>query len=171
MSTIKQARPLRPRKWAGAVSNPQMMSVDTWSGYRVTIGDPAGPQHDFRHEVSDEELGAAVLDCLSHSRFLDTPELQDELFHPDAAARSYASWIERLMRFCGYKTKRALFKDMLSCSIEQEDGTITIRPSRHEKLEAWSAEGFTDADNVVIRADAPPGEIGAALREALRRCV
>jgi hypothetical protein len=121
--------------------------------------------------VSDEELGAAVLDCLAHSRFLHTPELQDELFHPDAAARSYAAWIERLMRFGGYKTKRALFKDMLSCQIEQEDDTITMRPSRHEKLEAWSGEGFTDADNVVIRTDAPPGEIGAALREAFRRCV
>jgi hypothetical protein len=148
-----------------------MVSVDTWSGYRGTIGDPTGPQYDFRQDVSDEELGAAVLNCLAHSRFLDTPELQDELFHPDAAARSYAAWIERLMRFGGYKTKRALFKDMLSCQIEQEDDTITMRPSRHEKLEAWSGEGFTDADNVVIRTDAPPGEIGAALREAFRRCV
>ncbi len=171
MNAIKPARPLRPRKWAGAKATPTLVTVGTRSGYRGTALDLAGAQYAFRHEVSDQELGAAVLECLAHSRFLDTPELQDELFHPDAAARSYAAWIERLMRFGGYKTKRALFKDMLSCSIEQEDGTITIRPSRHEKLEAWSAEGFTDADNVVIRADAPPGEIGSALREAFRRCV
>ena len=112
-----------------------------------------------------------MLDCLTHSRFLDSAEQRALLFHPDAVALSYAAWIERLMRFGGYKTKRALFKDMLSCMIEQEDDTITMRPSRHEKLEAWSGEGFTEGDNVLVDADASPDQIGAALREAFRRCV
>jgi CDI immunity protein len=164
------ARPIKNRKWAGAFSNGAIVSVDTWSGYASTVGDRAGPQHDLRHDVSDEVLGGAVLDCLSHSRFLDTAELRAELFHPDAVARSYAAWVERLVNFGGYKTRRALFKQMLSCSVEQEDDTITIRPSHHEKLEGWSGQGFSESDNVVISAAESQAAIGAALREAFRRC-
>jgi hypothetical protein len=150
--------------------NAELITVDTWSGYARRVMDPTGPQHDMRLDVGDEELGAAVLDCLSKSRFLDTEELRAKLFDYETGQRNYAAWIERLMQFGGYKTKRVLFKKMMSCSIEQEDDTITIRPSHHEKLEGWSGKGLTDADNVVVSASAPPEAIGAALREAFRRC-
>lgn len=170
MSIAKQARPLRPRKWAEAMKTPEITTVDTWSGYARTVSDSAGAQYDFHADVSDEALGAAVIDCLAQSRFLDTPELRAELFHPDAVARSYAAWIERLTRFGGYKSRRALFKEMLNCSIEQEDDMITMRPSHHEKLEGWSADGISEADHVVISASETLSAVGAALREAFRRC-
>jgi hypothetical protein len=163
-------RPVKPRKWASACANAKMLAVDTCSGYRGTVGDPAGPHYDFSPDVTDEALGAAVLDCLAHSRFLDTSELRAELFHPHAVATAYASWIERLMQFGGVKTKRALLKDMDCCWIEQDGDAITIQPTHHEKLEGWSGDGFTDADHVVISAQESPSAIGAALREAFRRC-
>ncbi len=37
----------------------------------------------------------------------------------------------------GYKTKKALFKDMKHCTIHCVNGVIKISPYRHEKLEAW----------------------------------
>jgi hypothetical protein len=111
-----------------------------------------------------------VLDCLGHSRFLDTPELRAELFHPDAIARDYATWIKRLQKFGAYKTRRALFKDMQNCGIECDGNVITMRPSRHEKPEGWSGEGFSEADNVLVPANASPAKIGIALRECFRRC-
>jgi hypothetical protein len=159
-----------PAKWARAKINREILTVDSRSGYRGTVGDPLGVQHDFCADVDNGILGSALLDCLAHSRFLDEPELRAELFHPEAVQRSYATWVERLMEFGSYKTRRALFKQMMSCSIKQEEDTITITPSHHEKLEGWSGMGFTDADNVVISASEPPAVIGAALREALRRC-
>jgi len=132
--------------------------------------DPAGGKHDMRPDVSDETLGLAVKDCLSRSRFLDTEESRATLYDFEAGQRAYLSWIERLMQLGGYKTRRALFKRMMSCGIEQEDDTITIRPTHHEKLEGWSGQGFTPVDYVVVPASASPAEIGAALREAFRRC-
>jgi len=132
--------------------------------------DPDGAQHDMLPNVSDQTLGMAVLDCLSRSRFLDTEESRAQLYDFEAGQRSYLVWIDRLMRFGGYKTRRALFKQMASCGIEQEDDVITIRPSHHEKLEGWSGKGFSEADYVVISASASPAEIGAALREAFKRC-
>lgn len=162
--------PVKPRKWASAYANAKLLAINTCSGYRGTVGDPAGPHHDFSPGASDEALGGALLDCLAHSRFLDTPELRAELFHPDAVAHYYATWIERLMQFGGFKTKRALLMGMQCCEIEQEGDSITIEPTHHEKLEAWSGEGFTKADHVVISAQESLSAIGAALREALRRC-
>ena len=170
MNSLRQARPIRPRKWADANMNDELLTVSTWSGYRMQTGDPSGVQYDFRVDASDELLGSAILDCLSRSRFLDTEESRAELFDFETGQRNYLNWIERLMQFGGYKTRRALFKQMARCGIEQEDGTITIRPTHHEKLEGWSGQGFTPADYVVVPASAVPAEIGAALREAFRRC-
>lgn len=161
---------VKPRKWASAHANPKLFVIGTCSGYRGTVSDSAGPRYDFSPNVTDEELGEAVLDCLAHSRFLDTPELRAELFHPDAVARDYAAWIERLMQFGGFRTKRALFKDMMCCEIEQDGDVITIEPTHHEKLEGWSGDGLTEADRVVVSVQESPSAIGMALREAFRRC-
>lgn len=163
-------RTVTPKKWASSYRNGKLITIETWSGYARQVGDPAGPHYDFAPDESDGSLGSAVLDCLAHSRFLDTAELRAELFHPEALSRSYAAWIERLMLRSGSKSKRALLKDMQCCEIEQESDTITIRPTHHEKLDGWSGEGFIDVDNVVISAKEPPAVIGAALREAFRRC-
>jgi hypothetical protein len=158
------------RKWADAYMNSEMISIGTMSGLARQVGDPAGAQHDMRLEVADDALGLAIVDCLSRSRFLDTEEARLALFAFEAGQRNYLAWIERLMKFGGYETRRALFKQMASCGIEQEGDTITIRPSHHERLEGWSGRGFTAVDYVVIPASAPPAAIGAALHEAFRRC-
>lgn len=73
-----------------------------------------------------------------------------------------------LMDRYGYKTKRALFKDMKHSIIHLTHGEITISPMRHEKLEAW--EGLELSENVIITVDNSPSEIGEGLRLALTRC-
>ncbi|XBS71987.1 contact-dependent growth inhibition system immunity protein [Acerihabitans sp. KWT182] len=47
---------------------------------------------------------------------------------------------------------------------------LRISPSQHEKRDAWSGDGLTDADDPVLPADSSPAEIGAALRLAFSRC-
>lgn len=170
MNSLRQEKPIRHCKWADANMNDELITVATWSGYRMQAGDPSGAQHDFLVDVSDESIGAAILDCLSRSRFLETEESRAALFDFEAGQRNYLAWIERLMLFGGYKARRALFKQMARCGIEQSDDTITIRPTHHEKLEGWSGKGFTETDYVVISTSAPLAAIGAALREAFRRC-
>jgi hypothetical protein len=110
-----------------------------------------------------------MTECLVASRFIESKEEWKEF--SANREQAYEDFVRMLMASGNYGSRRELFKAMASCGIEQVSGQITIRPTRHRKLEAWNGEGFTDADNVVIRADAPPGEIGAALREAFRRCV
>ena len=75
-----------------------------------------------------------------------------------------------LMDKYDYKTKSALFKNMRKCGVHLVNNTITIRPSFHEKLEAWSGDRFNETDYVVLCADSTTFEIGAGLRLALSRC-
>ena len=59
---------------------------------------------------------------------------------------------------------------MMRCSIEISDGRLTISPSCHEKLEAWSGKGLTEDDDVVLSVNSTTEEIGAGLRLAFSRC-
>ncbi|EHT1891010.1 CDI system immunity protein CdiI-o11, partial [Escherichia coli] len=91
-------------------------------------------------------------------------------FDLEKSKEQYAAWIATLMEKYGYRTKRALFKNMKKVGIHLVNDVITIRPSFHEKLEAWSGNRINESDYVVLPADSSPTEIGSGLRLALSRC-
>lgn len=172
---------LVPRAWAGIKVNKELLCVQTYSGYRGCQADYKGVMHLLTPDAPEQVIGEALLDALSKSRFVLPEPRSDVWIHPeatfdselydfDAAAQRYKDWISQLMSQYGYKTKRALFKDMKSCSVESKDGQIIIRPSRHEKLEGWGDTGKGGSDHVVIPDNSTPVEFGAALRLALSRC-
>lgn len=157
-----------PKRWAAAYSNPKIIAVRTLSGFRATLGDPSGPTFIFGTEALNSELGDSILDCLGHSRFIrEEKELQTLHSGREAA---YSQFVEKLLLAGSYKTRRALFNMMVHCNIEKLDDKITIRPTFHRALEAWSGETFTAADSVVVSSDCSPTALGEALREAFRRC-
>src|SRR5687767_5276370 len=117
--------------WAGAVSNGDFVCVETYSGYRSSQSDPKGKQYLLSPDVSDQELGAAVLDALAHSRFV-TPQEDLDLFECDSLVLRYKEWVQSVMKKYRYKSKRAMFKNMKNCSIEKREGIIEISPWHHE---------------------------------------
>jgi hypothetical protein len=155
--------------WSHALTNGDFICVETYSGYRSSIRDPSGPQHLLQPSAGDDEVGLAILDCLSHSRFV-TPREDAALFDYELGKQRYSRWVGTIMTKYRYTTKRALFKNMKSCGIECCDGLITIRPSHHDKLEGWSGEGIRKEDYAIIRWGSNPVAIGAALRLAFDRC-
>ena len=152
---------------ASASNNGDFVSIQTYSGYSLSMIDPEAKEHLLSPNASDEELGKAVLDALDQSRFLPIEQARSLRLNVE---QNYKNWIEQMKARYGYKTKNALFKKMMSCGIQLDDGIITIRPSLHEKLEGWSGDGIKEEDYVKISADSPPAEIGAALRLAFKRC-
>lgn len=167
--------------WADAKMNKDFVSIKTFSGYRSSQADPQGVEHFFSPDVADKELGFAVLDALAHSRFVLPEPRKDVWIHPEATFdmelydynltnQRYDQWVGSTLERYSYKTKRALFKDMKKCSIESNRGQITIRPSYHEKLEAWSGKGVSESDYVIIPSGSSPSDVGAALRLAFSRC-
>lgn len=170
-----------PRAWASVKLNKEFLCIQTYSGYGSSRADYKGAMYLMSPDAADQEVGEAVLDALSKSRFVLPEPRTDVWIHPaatfdrdlydlDSMMKRYKDWVAGLMGKYGYKTKRALFKDMKSCNVEGKLGILKMTPSHHEKLEAWSGDGFTESDNVVIAADSSPDQVGFALRLALSRC-
>ena len=149
--------------------NQDFIIVVTYSGYRRTTRDPEGVQTILPLDVSDEELGQVTLLALAKSRIIDVSEL-GPLINRDNVKKRYDAWVADLMAKYNYKTKRALFKNMMQCSVEIRDGCLTISPFCHEKLEAWSGKGLTEDDDVILPVNSTTEEIGAGVRLAFSRC-
>ncbi|CNE32448.1 CdiI family contact-dependent growth inhibition immunity protein [Yersinia mollaretii] len=155
--------------WASVYSTNEFLSIETDSGLGRVRGDPLFPPHLLRPDTDDKIIGNIILKALLDSRTLSLEEYGD-FFNLEKSKEQYAAWIAMLMEKYGYKTKRALFKDMKNCSIHCINDLIIISPTHHEKLESWSGKGINESDNVVISVNESPAEIGAALRLALSRC-
>ena len=155
--------------YASAYQNQDFIYIETHSGYRGTAADPDGVQILLPPDASNEDLGKATLAALSKSRIIDISEIAT-FFDLDKTMKNYNNWVADLMNKYGYKTKRALFKNMMSSDIEIRNGVLTIYPTHHEKLEGWGGDGFTDDDNVVLPINSTAEEIGAGLRLAFSRC-
>lgn len=166
----RRKKPIIVPNWSKTVSalmNEDFLSLQSYCGYSLAMIDPDAPEYLFNLDVADEELGSAILSALENSRFIPYDEI--ESFKANIEG-SYQDWISKLMNRYGCKTKRSLFKNMKSCGIYCEDGLIVIRPSHHEKLEAWSGTGIREEDYVKLPDNSEPSEIGAALRLAFSRC-
>ena len=154
--------------WAVFYANEEALIVQTCSGLGLTAIDHLYPPHILPLDTDNETLGTTVLQALANSRTFvyDSPEDQD-FFDTEKFRQRYEDWVANLCGNLGYKTRRALFKNMMSGDIWLHSGCLKISPSRHVKLEAW---GAIDADDVILSLDNSPEEIGSGLRLALSRC-
>jgi hypothetical protein len=160
----------KPKKRAAAYATKEFITIHTYSGLGRFAMDPAGKQLFFPTDASDEKLGDGVLQALSVSRFLSPDEI-GAFFNLEVTNKNYEDWVELLIQEFGYKSRRALFKNMMRCSIERVDGVTTIRPSKHEKLEAWDGEGIESKDYEIIDETASDAEIGQALKRCFAKCI
>ena len=150
--------------------NARFISIKTASGNGLIRSDYRGVETLLDPNADDLALGNAVLAALAKSRYI-FPEEDMELYDWAKSNERYETWVAGLMTSYGYKTRGALFKSMLSCSIDVSKGQMTIRPSKHVGGEAWDSTLRGEQDHVHLPADSTPEEIGAALRLALSRCV
>ena len=157
------------KKWAAIYANDEFVCVQTCSGLRSTASDPAGKLI-FLHAVPmPHELGQALQEALLVSRRL-TPEEIGHFFDVTAIEIRYEDWVAVMMQKFGYQTRRELFKKMKHCQVECSAGTIFIRPTFHEKLEAWSGKGIEKTDHILISEMASPYELGEGALLAMSRC-
>lgn len=167
--------------WAIAYANTDFVCVETCSGYRGAVTDSKGKQLLMKPDAGNEELGLAVMDAFSKSRWvLGIPregsvyppglEFDADLYDYKKNIERYAQWVKALMTRYNYKTKRALFKDLQNCGIESKNGLIKITPMRRSGAEGWEGLGKGTEGIVEIPATSTPTEIGTALRLAFSRC-
>jgi len=156
--------------WASVYYTKEFLCIDTYSGLGRAGRDPLFPSRLLQPDASDHDIGETILQALSDSRTLNVLEERIAFFDLEKGKTQYAAWIAMLMEKYGYKSKKALFKDMKNCGIHCLNGVITISPTRHEKLEGWGREKGDGIEDVILPADSASAEIGAGLRLALNRC-
>ncbi|WP_445375889.1 contact-dependent growth inhibition system immunity protein [Photorhabdus tasmaniensis] len=157
--------------WAGCYSTNEFLLIETYSGLGMVGVDPLFPRHLLAPDANNKDIGETLIQALSDSRTLTSLDERVAFFDLEKGKQQYAAWIAMLIEKYGYKTKRALFKGMKRCSIHGVNSLITMRPSYHEKLEAWSGDRIKESDYVVLPIDSSSEEIGAALRLAFSRCI
>jgi hypothetical protein len=157
------------KKWASIDTNGDFIFIETQSGYRSCVSDPLGESFYLSPNIDDQTLGKAVLKALAKSRII-APEDFGTFFDRDRIQEYYESWVEKTKELYGYKTKKAMFRNMDYCSVVAENNTIKFEPWHHEKLESWGATANGKADYVIIPDSSPEEAVGAALRLALSRC-
>lgn len=156
--------------WASCYCTNEFLLIETQSGLGMVAADPFFPSHLLQPDTSDHDIGETILHALSDSRTLNVLEERIAFFDLEKGKEHYAAWIAMLMEKYGYKSKKALFKDMRNCGIHCVNGVITISPTRHEKLEGWGRTKGDGIEDVILSVDNSPAEIGAGLRLALSRC-
>lgn len=156
--------------WASVYYTKEFLCIDTYSGLGRAGRDPVFPSRLLSPDAEDELVGEQILQALSDSLTLNVLEERVAFFDLEKGKEQYAIWIAMLMEKYGYKSKKALFKDMKNCGIHLVNNVITISPTRHEKLEAWGRTKGDGIEDVTLSTDSSPSEIGAGLRLALSRC-
>lgn len=150
--------------------NETAIIIQTQSGNGLMAIDYIYQPHILPLDIDDNMLGETLLKSLSGSRtlVLDSEEIIDFFDLTKGKAR-YENWVDCLHQSLDYKSKKALFKNMMSCSISLFNGVIEIAPSRHVKLHAW--EGLDDDKTIALPLDSTPDEIGKGLRLAMSYCL
>ncbi|WP_387463945.1 contact-dependent growth inhibition system immunity protein [Photorhabdus sp. RM323S] len=157
--------------WAGCYSTNEFLLIETYSGLGMVGVDPLFPRHLLAPDANNKDIGETLIQALSDSRTLTSLDERVVFFDLGKGKERYNEKVGMLMERYGYKTKRALFNGMKNCTIHCINGLISIEPSYHEKLEAWSGDRIKESDYVVLLIDSSSEEIGAALRLAFSRCI
>ena len=143
--------------WAGYKANERALIIQTWSGFGRYAPDHLYPPHILPLDTDNGTLGTTVLQALANSRTLDNEAERIDFLKQESFKLRYEDWVANLCGNLGYKTRRALFKNMMSGDIWLHNGCLKISPSRH-------------VNDVILSLDNSPEEIGAGLRLALSRC-
>lgn len=157
------------RQACGVYATRKLIAVNTMSGWGSLHGDDKGIRCLLAPDATDTELGEAVLLALSKSRIIH-PDLDPDLFSNSKGAERYYAWVEDLMQTYGYRTKSALFREMLHPDIEVRNGQMTVSPTKRQRGDGFGPTLHRERDYVHLPADSSPDEVGAAVRLALSRC-
>lgn len=149
--------------------NGDFFEVSTMSQGMLDYAEPDSPPHYLAPDVNNETLGHTLRLALKASKRVSVEEFQkiwtSRIVHKLGDERD--AWA---MKHYGYKTKRAMYKNMDRCSISVADGQIEIAPMHHKSLDGYSGISNDGPEILRIPETATDTELGAALREGFARC-
>ncbi|MBU3121744.1 CdiI family contact-dependent growth inhibition immunity protein [Acinetobacter soli] len=121
----------------------------------------------FEIEIDNHILGEAIRKALSAGSNIPPEGIKEFLFSSELAD-FMKERNKKIMENFGYKSKKALFKNMRSVDIEL-DSKVNISPSHQDGLD-YSFTGLSKDDEIILPNDATNEELGKAVRLAYEKC-
>jgi CDI immunity protein len=120
------------------------------------------PVERLSSEADETTIGAAALRVLAACPVGVQAPARDE----------YAERLAPVWRAAGVRSWQALARNAVLCQVHEGPGRITVVPTRHGGMRGPD-RGFHDLPEqaIEVQGNATALELGAAMREALRRCL
>ncbi|MHA6845547.1 contact-dependent growth inhibition system immunity protein [Ralstonia syzygii] len=159
----------KPNALASAMFNGDFYEIITMSQGMLSYAEPSVSPCYLPPEVDDASLGKALREALAKSQRVEVEKFQ-EIFHSGIVQKIAKERDALVMKSYGYKTKRAMFQKMDSCSVAVFDDQIEVQPLHQKSLDGYAARKDTGPFPLHVPATATDAELGAALREGFKRC-
>lgn len=153
---------------ASVYSNGDFFRITTMSQGMLDYAEPDASPHYLTPDVDDATLGHTLRLALKASKRVSVEEFQ-KIFHSGVIQKLGNERDAWAMKHYGYKTKRAMYKNMDSCSISVADRQIEIAPLHHKSLDGYSAT-VDGPHPLYVPESATNEKLGAALRDGFSRC-
>jgi len=154
---------------ACAFFNHDFFWIQTQSTGMIAYGEPDAAPYYLPPDIEDTALGEKLRAALNASKKVSTDEFH-KIINSGVLNQRQREQEDFLMQSYGYKTRRALYKNMANCSIELSDGQIKITPMHHKSIDGYSSRKDTGPFSLYVSELEPDNKFGAALREGFKRC-
>lgn len=141
----------------------------TMSRGMLGYADPDAPPSYLTPDATNEKLGSAVRDALSSSKRISVSDFQ-ALFKSGVVQKTQKEREIAVIHRYGYKSRRAVYLNMLCCWISAFDEVIQIQPTLHDSLDGYKGISKDGPEILRIPRSATDTELGTALKEGFRRC-
>jgi hypothetical protein len=149
--------------------NGDFFKLQTMSRRGMRYADPDVEPFYLLPDAENQILGQTLRLALSKSKEVSVEKF-DEIFKSGIVQEKLKEENKKLMKQYGYKTKRALYKNMNCCWISVYEGKIEIKPTHHDSIDGYSGISNDGPEILYLPVTATDEELGAALREGLSRC-
>lgn len=155
---------------AEASFNGNFIQLVTFSIGMLDYAEPDAPPHYLPPDVDDAALGHTLRLALKASKRVSVDEFQ-KMFHSGVIQQRSKDREAWAMKHYGYKTKRAMYKNMDICSIEIANGQIMIQPTHMKAADgSYTVKTDTGPFPLYVAETVSDAELGAALREGFKHC-
>ncbi|MET2524667.1 contact-dependent growth inhibition system immunity protein [Ralstonia pseudosolanacearum] len=152
-----------------ALTNGDFTCIVSQSVGMMAYPEPSASPHYLSPNVDGAALGSALRVALASSKRVSVDEFQ-EIWKSgviDNIESNRDNWIKKQF---GYKTKRAMYKNMDTCNVSGVDGQIKIQPTHQKSLDGYTVRKDEGPFPLYVPGTATDAELGAVLREGFRRC-
>lgn len=154
---------------ASVLFNGDFFYICTMSRGLLRFAEPDAPPKYLDPNVSDEILGCTLRIALGASKNVSAEEFQ-RVFQSGVVQRLAEERDVWAMKKYGYKTRRAMYTNMDSCSVTVMTDQIEISPSHHDSIDGYSATKDRGPQPLYVPASISDAGLGVALREGFNRC-